>query len=217
MQFIKLVIVSTNDLIRNGIQMLIHDTGSIEVVHVCTTLFEGEEYLKKNRVKVLLLDDMLPGYLSPIQAITELNNIQPTLQIIILSDLLSEHYVQRLIHAGVSGFIYKEDQLEDTLVAGIKSAAAGYLYLSPQASALPYGRSRNKDLNRSDLEVLHLIAKGYTNQEIAARMDLTDRSVYRIRQKLREYLDVRTNEQMVEAAIRRGLLKRADTHLPDRH
>ena len=128
MQFIKLVVVSANDLVRNGIQMLTQSAQTIEIVQVCSTLFECEEYLKGHRANVLLLDDVLPGYLSPTQAVSELHDLQTSLQIIVLSDYLSEHYVQRLIDLGVSGFIYKEDQLEDTLVSGIKAVAAGHLF-----------------------------------------------------------------------------------------
>jgi DNA-binding NarL/FixJ family response regulator len=204
---IKLVVVSANDLVRSGIQMLIFPAQSVEIMESFTTVYECEQFLKQQRAHVLLLDDALPGHLPPTQIIKALKDLQPTLHIIVLSDYLSEYYVQRLIDHGANGFIYKEDRLQDVLVAGIKAVAEGHIFLSPQASALPYGRAHDGQLNRTDLEVLHLIAKGHTVQEISIRVGIVDRSVYRIRAKLRQHLGVRTNEQVVEAALRKGLLK----------
>jgi DNA-binding NarL/FixJ family response regulator len=166
-----------------------------------------EQFLKSNRVNVMLLDDALPGHLTPAQIVGSFHDLYPALRIIILSDTLSEFYVQRLLNQGASGFIYKADRLEDTLAASIQTVADGHIFLSPRASALPYGRSMTDgQLNRTDLEVLDLMAQGYTVQEIAARVGIVDRSVYRIRARLRRYLDVCTNEQVIEAAFRRGLL-----------
>ncbi|MAS35341.1 MAG: hypothetical protein CL610_15120 [Anaerolineaceae bacterium] len=207
MQFIKLVVVAANDLIRSGIQLLIHAAPSIELIQAFSSIHPCEQYLKQHRANVLLLDDALPGHLIPTQTIGALHERYPTLGIIVLSDHLSEHYVQRLIDHGASGFIYKEDRLEDSLVVGILTVADGHIFLSPQASALPYGRMMDGQLNRTDMEVLELIARGYTVQEISRRVGIVDRSVYRIRSKLRQYLGVRTNEQVVEAAVRRGLLR----------
>lgn len=215
MQPIKMVVVSASDLVRSGVQMLIQDSRSIEMVHTCSSVPQCEPYLEQNRVNVLLLDDALPGHLTPTQTITALHERYPTLRIIVLSDYLSEYYIQRLVDQGVAGFIYKDDRLADSLVAGIKTVADGHVFLSPQASALPYGRLTDGQLNRTDMEVLQLIARGHTVQEISARVDLVDRSVYRIRAKLRSYLGVRTNEQVVEVARRRGLLKASPLTSPD--
>src|SRR5690606_10387651 len=128
MQSIKLVVVAANDLVRNGIQMLIHGTPSIELIQAFSSIPPCEQYLKQNRANVLLLDDALPGHTIPIQTIAALHEYYPALGIIILSDHLSEHYVQRLIDHGASGFIYKEDRLEDSLVVGILTVADGHIF-----------------------------------------------------------------------------------------
>lgn len=204
---VKLIILTSSDLVRSGIQMLIQTTSSIEVVHASTTVTDCERYLMEHRVDVLLFDDAVPVHLSPHRVLKSLRSLSPGLRILILSDYLSEHYVQRLIDEGAAGFIYKEDQLEYMLVAGIRTVMQGQIFLSPQVSSLPYGNVPGFALNRTDMEVLELIARGYTVQEIGAWVGIVDRSVYRIRGKLRRYLNVRTNEQLVEAARRRGLLK----------
>jgi len=187
--------------------MLLQNSRSIEIVQIFSSIHQCEQYLVHRSANVLLLDDAVLGNFTLTQTLSNLREACPTLRVIVLSDYLSEHYVQRLIDYGVSGFIYKQDRLEDTLIVGIQTVADGHIFLSPQASALPYGHTADSQLNRTDLEVLRLIARGYTVQEISARVGIVDRSVYRIRAKLRQYLDVRTNEQVVEAALRRGLLQ----------
>lgn len=207
MQCVKLIGVAANDLVRNGIQMLLQNASSIELIKIFSSIHFCEQHLKQHHANVLLLDDALPGHVNPTQTVASLHELYPGLRILVLSDHLSEHYVQRLINYGASGFIFKEDRLEDSLVVGILTVADGHIFLSPQASALPYGRITDGQLNQTDMEVLELIAKGYTVQEISLRVGIVDRSVYRIRAKLRQYLGVRTNEQLVEAAVRRGLLR----------
>ena len=203
---IRLVIVTTNDLVRNGIRLLVQHTDAIEVLQSFKTLPTAQQYLENHQAHVLLWDDALPSHLPPHQLVATVGREYPGLRVLVLSDHLSEYYVQRLITHGASGFIYKRDHLEDCMVVGIRTVAQGHIYLSPQASALPYGRRNGDGLNATDLEVLQLISRGFTVQEISSRVGIVDRSVYRIRSKLRTYLDVRTNEQLVEAAQRRGLL-----------
>lgn len=203
---IKLVIVTANDLISCGIQMLVQTTPDIHVMGTVSTIQECEQYLRTRGPHVLLLDDALPGYLSPREVLKHLLSICPNLHVLILSDFLSEHYVHRLIEQGIAGFIYKDDHLQDTLVAGIKTVVQGNAFFSPRASALPYRNTYIDGLNQTDMEVLELLAHGYTVQEISKHVGIGGRSVYRIRTKLRRFLGVRTNEVLVGAAQRRGLL-----------
>lgn len=189
--------------------MLIQEASSIELVRAFSSMSLCEQYLDQHPVQVLLIDDALSGLVMPVQTVATLRERYPLLKIMVLSDCLSEYYVQRLVNQGADGFIYKEDHLEDNLVTGIRMVASGHIYLSPRASALPYDRAADGHLNKTDMAVLDLIARGYTVQEISVRVGIVDRSVYRIRSKLRRYLGVRTNEQLVDAAVRRGLLKSA--------
>lgn len=140
------------------------------------------------------------------EVVSRLYNHHPLIKIVILSDYLNEYYIQRLIDYGAVGFIYKDDHLTETLVSGILTIAAGHIYLSPQASGLPYRRINDEILNQTDIAVLQLLASGMTVQEIASRLGVVPRTVYRIRSKLRDYLHVRTNEQIVEAARQRDLI-----------
>lgn len=209
MRSMKVGVVAANDLIRSGIELIIRSTQqSAQIIGSFQSLAECENFLAGHHqsIPILLLDDALPGTCKPIDVISRLCDRYPLMKIVILSDYLSEYYVQHLIDKGAAGFIYKNDHLIETLIPGIRTIAAGHVYLSPQASGLPYRRMHDHLLNPTDHAVLQLLATGQTVQEIAARLGVVPRTIYRIRSKLRDYLKVRTNEQIVEAAKQRGLI-----------
>lgn len=207
MHLLKIGLVAANDLVRTGITAILSSNNhNIQIVGSFQSLADCEAFLKRQHIPILLLDDALPDSIKPKQVISCLCNQYPLMKIVILSDYLNEYYVQRLIDYGAVGFVYKDDHLAETLVSGVLTIAAGHIYLSPQASGLPYRRINDEILNQTDLAVLQLLANGLTVQEIASRLGVVPRTVYRIRSKLRDYLGVRTNEQIVESARQRDLI-----------
>jgi DNA-binding NarL/FixJ family response regulator len=216
MRSMKVGIVAANDLVRSGVESIINSTTQpTQIVGSFQSLAECENFLTRQHqhIPILLLDDALPGTRKPMEVIARLCDHYPFMKIVILSNYLSEYYVQHLIDNGAAGFIYKNDQLVETLIPGIRTIAAGHVYLSPQASGLPYRRMNDDLLNPTDDAVLQLLATGLTVQEIAARLGVVPTTVYRIRGKLRDYLKVRTNEQIVEAAKQRGLIDHTEPEI----
>ena len=210
LQATRLVIVDPHDLSRSGLQMLLaRPTLQIDVEAVFADLSNCVEYLEHNRVHILLLDDDLPRTMDLAQVLMQLLDQFLGLAVVVLSDKLSARHVRAALDNGAMGYIYKYDRLQEALPLGIETVRSGHIYVSPKASALPYSRTLQQtleDLNSTDIDVLRLISCGQTVQEIAAEMQLADRTIYRIRTKLRTALDVRTNEQIIDAARDRGLL-----------
>lgn len=203
----RLVIVDASDLSRNGILMLL-TRANRPPERVFADLPTCLAYLEVHRVDILLLDDALPPLTEIEHVLDQLKERFPAMLVIVLSETLSPHRVQRVITSGAKGFIYKQDRLETTLLDGIDTVRSGYIYISPKASVLPYNRLSIKpyQLNGTDMTVLRLMATGYTVGEIAKHLAVVDRTIYRIRNKLREALDVRTNEQIIAAAREQGLI-----------
>ena len=107
MQSIQMVVVAPNDLVRNGIQMLMNASQSIEITRSFSSIHPCEQYLGQNRADILLLDDALPKHRIPTQTVATLRDLYPTMQILVLSDYMSGYYIQSLVEHGASGFIYK--------------------------------------------------------------------------------------------------------------
>jgi DNA-binding CsgD family transcriptional regulator len=83
----------------------------------------------------------------------------------------------------------------------------GEAYLSPEAAALPYyQRPTPKALSARDLEALELLAQGQSTWDIARSLGVSRRVIYSTRARLKRYLGVANNEQIVSAALESGLL-----------
>ncbi|HEX2907071.1 MAG TPA: response regulator transcription factor [Phototrophicaceae bacterium] len=210
MQSIRVVLVDKHDLSRHGIQTLITRSAyPIQVVGAFSHLNEAESCLQTERAHILLLDDTLPRSLELDHLIDQLRREHPGLNVVILANRLNPRYIRRAFDSGARGFIYKQDHLEEILVLGLKAVWEGNTYLSPRALTLFCATWENTDpdqLSPSDLAVLRLMGEGYNPQEIALQLDLSVRSIYRIYGRLRTLLAVRTNEQIVDTARKRGLL-----------
>ena len=205
----KVAVIATNHFIRTGIETLLCNTNpDFQFTGAFLSITDYEKHLKqtKQHSPILLLDDS-GSSTKPILIVRRLLHHYPHLKIIVMSDFLNEMYIQRLMNCGAKGFLYMQDHLEDILIPCFRTVAVGYPFLSPQASALPYYRMAGHNFNKTDLAVLELMGMGYKPQEIADRLSIVPRSVYRIRRKIRDYLNVRTPEQIVEAARRQGLLR----------
>jgi two-component system response regulator NreC len=204
---IQTVIVATNDLVRGGIQKIVEAAKhNFQVVGSFASITEVEQFLSQSQQRVILLLDDSGSQFKPIPTVKNLVNRYPQVKIVVISDLLQESYIQQLLNNGARGFLYREDHLEENLIGCILAVLDNTVSLSPKASGLPYSRSPSSDLNGNDRSVLKLMAQGYTTQEIAIRLNITMRTIYRIRTKIRHYLNVRTNEKIIEAARKKGLL-----------
>ena len=109
---------------------------------------------------------------------------------------------------GAKGFIFRDDLSED-LVNNIDLVARDVVTMSPQALQLLTKADQlyvANDLRHLDMRVLHLTEAGLTVKAIAAELDISTRSVYRSRDKLREVLGVSTIEKLLDAAREQGLL-----------
>jgi DNA-binding NarL/FixJ family response regulator len=106
---------------------------------------------------------------------------------------------------GSASFIIRSGDLVGELLAAIRLMAEHRPFLSAEALRL-LGGQRDSRLAERDLEVLRLLAHELSIKEIAQRLGLSDKTIYRIRHKLKRTLGVRNTESIVDAARQQGLL-----------
>lgn len=203
----EFIVMSANDLVRHGVSSLMQEISKNVSITPCNHIQGLMDIVKDKHHVILLLDDDVPKHQQMLSYLKQLRQLSTALKIVVLSEYLSISYIQRLLNTGADGFIYKQDPLQDVLNLAVKTVESGHIFLSPSASILPYESRQHQQLNHTDMQVLQLLAHGYNVQEIAVRVNIVDRSVYRIRGKLRSFLGVRTNEQIVDAARKRDLIK----------
>jgi len=202
---INVAVIDDLDIIQLGVQQSLAEIHSLHFVGGFSTLeaFYGSTSCQK--VDVLLLDDSRPDgdLFETIQAIQQ--QCQDT-AIILLGSRLTSSGIHQAIRAGAAGVICKDEPVQDILAMGIRHAHTGKVYLSPNAALIAGRIGAVPVLTRKIDEVLRLIARGYEVPDMMLELGISRKAVYKRRKRLCEVLEVKTKEQIVAEAIRRGLL-----------
>ncbi len=202
---IKIAIVDDQDIIRLGVQQSLSGVPTITFLGGYDTLESFCEVTACQKAHVVLLDDSLPG-IDELEAIRIVQAHCPDVAVVLLGSRLTAHSIHEAIAAGASGIICKKEPVQAIMVAGIQYAHAGKVYLSPNAALIAGYIGHLPMLTKRLHDMLKLMARGYLVQDIARELGISRQAVYRRRTRLKELLEVDTNEQIVAEAIRRGLL-----------
>jgi two-component system invasion response regulator UvrY len=210
MRPIKIVIVDRNVIARIGLKALLSEANEpYEVLAVFATLLEAEAIFPHRSVDILIVDDMVAPPTEIMTFIKQCHECQPGLSIIILSERRDRDYIQSVTRYGTSSYILKSPDLHNQLLIAIKMMSAKYLFISPKAVEI-IGRDSVKTLELRDKEVLCLLAQERTIKEISMELEITSKTVYRIRSRLKRILGVRNNEMIIDAARKKELLSNLD-------
>lgn len=206
---IKVVIVDDQDIIRLGVQQTLAGVPDITFLDGYANVPSFCQSAASQRAEVVLLDDSLPE-MDMLQALVSVQACCPTAAVLILGSRLTQRDIHRAIEAGAAGVVCKQEPLQEVLPIGIRHVHDGHVYLSPEPALLAGRIGTELVLSPRLDQVLRLIARGCHVQAMAQEMGVSARAVYNSRTRLREILEVDTNEQIVAEAIRRGLLRDED-------
>jgi DNA-binding NarL/FixJ family response regulator len=163
----------------DGIKSLVEKDESLCVVHMEVSAEKALEYLKTSDVDLLITDFNLPG-MDGLSLIHTMKRIRPELKIIVLSMHNEIHLVKEILRAGVNGYVLKNDSHRQLLQA-IADIKDGKVFLSSDVNKILIGNLQNPDegkmLSDREREILKLVAKEYTNNEIAQELFISERTV----------------------------------------
>lgn len=208
MKVLQVGLVDDDSITRTGIATVLQQNKSLPLdVYPAASI----EVLapKLSQLDILLLDVSQQSPTRVCSTIDALLRREPTLKLIVLSRHLSVKLVQGSIKSGAVGFMYKDGNLDYDLIAGITAVNRGLIYQSPKVSDVLFSHYQaitQGSVSQRELDVLRLTATGLTVGEIAVRLKVSGRSIYRARERLREVLGVPTNEMLIKAAQEHGLL-----------
>jgi two-component system response regulator NreC len=204
-----IVIADDHTVVRQGLRLLIDAEPSLQVVAEAGTVADAERLTRAHRPSVLVLDLNMHGE-SGLEAIPRLRADAPDTAIVVLTMQDDPGFARQALQSGALGFVLKEAADEELLEA-IQLAAAGETYLNPRLGARlaaqpPAPDGPPDDLTERELDVLRLIALGYTNAEIAEQLFLSTRTVETHRAHIQQKLGRTTRAELVRYALERGLL-----------
>ncbi|RPJ27767.1 MAG: DNA-binding response regulator [Chloroflexi bacterium] len=205
---IHLLLVNENGLIGNVISAALEDEPGLKVVASVTKADEALKAVQEQIIDVALVSTRLPnqGALKLTRAITEL---APATKVLALGLTEEKKHVLRYVEAGATGYVLKDHSLED-LVEVVRAAQEGKVFVSPQIAAAMMERLSNlarmfsdiennvtdtTSLSVRELEVLELIGKGFTNQQIAEKLVIEVGTVKNHVHSILEKLNVRTRNE----------------------
>lgn len=215
MNVIRIVVVDDHTLIRQGIVGLLDGQDDIEVVGEAGAAREGLLLVESAQPDIVLMDVAMPG-MSGLDATRELKARWPELPVVMLTMHEREDYIFEALRAGASGYVLKGADVQD-LLAAVRSARRGEVYLQPQAIKALVGdflrraargedRERLDGLSDREREILRLIAQGQTSAEIADTLGLSPHTVGSHRERIMSKLDLHSKTALVRYAISRGLV-----------
>ena len=212
---IKILLVDDHAVVRMGLKMLLNAHPNMEVVGEASEGNEGIQKALELHPNVIVMDLSMPHGKDGLSATSELKKQLPDVAILILTMHDDEEYLFMAIQAGASGCILKSAP-HDELLSAIQSVAQGQAYLHPSATRRlmeEYLGNVKKGavdtynlLSDREREVLTLIAKGFSNKEIAEQLVISVKTVETHKGNLMEKLGMRTRPELVAYALKKGLL-----------
>ena len=212
---IRVGVVDDQTLVRTGFAMILESEPGLEVVFQAADGREAIEAARRHCADVILMDIRMPG-LDGIAATQEITTTTDA-RILILTTFDLDEYVYAAVRAGASGFLLK-DTPPDDLVHAVRVVADGEALLAPSvtrrlieefvagSSALTPVPGLD-DLTEREQQVLSLMARGWSNAEIAAELILGETTVKTHVSRVLLKLDVRDRVQAVVAAYESGLVR----------
>jgi two-component system response regulator NreC len=205
-QPITIVIADDHAVVRQGVRLLLEAEDDLAVVGEASDVREAQALLREHTPDVLVLDLHMGPELS-LSTLSELRSASRETKVVILTMDDDPAFVQPAWAAGAAGYVLKEASRAE-LVRAIRTVGKGGRYLDPAIGGWALSRADDDVLTERELEVLRLVALGYTNSEIAKRMYLSPRTIETHRANLQAKLRLNGRPELVRYALEHGVIHR---------
>ncbi|MCF6092570.1 response regulator transcription factor [Microaerobacter geothermalis] len=215
MNNIRVMLVDDHAVVRNGLQMLLNAQPDITVIGEAADGNEAIIAAINLKPDVILMDLSMPNGRDGFSTTAEITQSDPDIKVLILTMHDDEQYLFRGLKSGASGYILKSSPGSE-LVKAIRQVYQGQAYLHPSAAKKVidgYLQSSAHDitdafdlLSEREKEILSLVAKGYTNKEVADLLAISTKTVENHKANIMEKLGLSTRRDLIRFAVKRGLL-----------
>jgi len=210
---IRILIVDDHAIVRAGIRALLQLYPDFEVVGEAADGHEAILQTRRLQPDIVLMDIGMPG-MDGLAATREIVRVAPRTRVLILSQHENREYVMPALRAGASGYVLKRAP-DETLIRAIRAVYAGETYMDPRLTDLLVEEVRRsaegptdplETLSEREREILVLLAQGKSYQEIAQTLFISVKTVDFHRANLMRKLGLKNRAELVQFAMRRGLI-----------
>jgi two-component system, NarL family, response regulator NreC len=217
----RIVVVDDHNVVRSGLRMVLDAQEGMRVVgdaksgedaiRLLDELFTGSE---DDRPNVVVMDLMMDG-IGGIEATRRVKHDWPDLNVLVLTMADDRAYLREAFRAGASGYVLK-DAVDVELVDAVRAVAEGGRYLHPSLGAelvraedeaqKGARTSRGVPLSEREVDVLRLVARGYSNKEIADELFISVRTVETHKTHIMQKTSLRARSELTRFAVEAGIL-----------
>ena len=210
---IRILLADDHGILRAGLRNLLNAEEDLEVVGEASDGAEVLELAERLQPEIILMDISMPN-MGGIEVLEQLSEKPYAGKVLMLTVHEDEGLLRKAMRAGASGYLVKRSA-ENELTNAIRTVMRGDIYIHPAMTRAllkdiaPSGRSaRGADntLTHRETEILRLIARGHTNNQIAEKLSISPRTVEGHRANLMGKLDLHSRVELVEYAEQHGLL-----------
>ena len=209
---LHILIADDHGIVRAGLRMLLERQEGMTVVAEAADGVAALEQSLALKPDIAILDVAMPR-MTGLQAARHIREQAADVHVLLLSMHDDERYLLEALKAGASGYVLKRAADTD-LVDAIRAVARGHSFISPHAEGTLLKKMLDdpeadptEKLTPREREVVKLIAEAYTNKEIAAILNLAEKTVESHRANVLAKLGMRDRVELVRYAIRRGLIE----------
>jgi len=209
MNKLRIILAEDHETIRDGLKLLVNSRSDMEVVGEADNGRTALQLAEEFSPDVVVMDISMPE-LNGLQATKKLKEKSPQVKVLILTRHSEPGYLQELLQAGAGGYVLKQSKSEE-LIRAILAVAAGQTYLDPaiteravtqlrESGQVPH-KALNASLTAREADVLRLIALGYVNKEVAARLNLSIKTVEAHKSNAMNKMGMKSRVDIVRYAI----------------
>jgi len=208
------LIADDHRIMREGLRSLLERSGNFECIAEADDGHQAVKLALELRPDIVIMDIAMPN-LNGIEATRQIKSELPEVEVVVLSMHATRNYVMQVLQAGASAYLLKDSAFEE-LSTALLAISRGGMYLSPaiaktaalanlKAGASGGVTGQVEHLTKRELQVLQLIAEGKSTKDIAARLDLSVKTVETHRKQIMDKLEIRSIAGLTKYCIREGL------------
>ena len=213
MSKLRIMLAEDHETVREGLKMIVNAQEDMEVVGFAGDGREAVARAQELLPDVLVMDISMPK-LNGLQATLKLIECCPQVKVLTLSRHADDGYVRGLLAAGACAYVLKQSAPSE-LIHAIRAVAAGGKYIDPKLASKVMenysdrtSRGESKiSLSDRESEVLRLIARGYSNKEVAARLSLSVKTIEVHKANGMRKLNLTSRIDLVRYAVLQGWLQ----------
>lgn len=212
---LRILLAEDHEIVREGLRSLVNAQPDMEVIGEASNGQAAIERARELGPDIIIMDVSMPR-MNGLQATGKLKQDFPNIKVLALTRHTDTGFLQQLFRAGASGYVLKQST-SDELMRAVRAIAAGGNYLDPAITSKVIDGYANRKLTLSaetadsltdrEEQVLRLIAWGYSNKEIAAKLDISVKTAETHKSNLMKKLNLRSRIDIVRYALLKGWLR----------